>query len=140
MKLTKISLIAVLAAATALSYSPAFAQDAKDGKDTPKKRGGDFVKQRMDRLNEELKLTDAQKPKVEAVVNAQVEKMRGLRDATPEERQEKMKASREEESKKMKEILTAEQFAKYEKMPPPGRGGAGGQGGGKKKKSDGEAK
>jgi len=116
-----------------LSYSPAFAQDAKDG-NTPKKKGGDFVKQRMDRLNEELKLTDAQKPKVEALLTAQAEKMRGLRDATPEERQEKMKASREEMSKKMKEILTAEQFAKYEKMPPPGRPGGG------KKKSDGDAK
>jgi Spy/CpxP family protein refolding chaperone len=88
----------------------------------------------MDRLNEELKLTDAQKPKVEALLTAQAEKMRGLRDATPEERQEKMKASREEMSKKMKEILTAEQFAKYEKMPPPGRPGGG------KKKSDGDAK
>ena len=136
MKLTKISLIAVLAAATVLSYSPAFAQDAKDGKDTPKKRGGDFVKQQMERLNEELKLTDAQKPKVEALLNSQAEKMRGLRDATPEERQEKVKANREEMSKKMKEILTAEQFAKYEKLPPPGRG----TGGGKKKKSDGDAK
>ena len=132
MKLTKISLIAMLAVATVLTYSPAFAQDAKDGK----KKGGDFVKQRLDTLTEELKLTDAQKPKVEAALTAQAEKMRGLRDATPEERQEKMKAGREEMSKKMKEILTAEQFAKYEKLPPPGRG----TGGGKKKKSDGDAK
>jgi Spy/CpxP family protein refolding chaperone len=120
MKLTKISLIAMLAVATVLSYNSAFAQDAKDGKDAQKKRGGDFVKQRMDTLTEELKLTDAQKPKVEAALTAQAEKMRGLRDATPEERQEKMKASREEMSKKMKEILTAEQFEKYEKAAPTG--------------------
>ena len=134
MKLTRISLIAVLAAATVFSYGSAFAQDAKDGQ---KKRGGDFVKQRMDRLNEELKLTDAQKPKVEALLTSQAEKMRGLRDATPEERQEKMKASREEMSKKMKEILTAEQFAAYEKMPQQGRGPGGG---GEKKKRDADAK
>ena len=135
MKLTKISLIAMLAVATVLSYNSAFAQDAKDGKDAQKKRGGDFVKQRLDTLTEELKLTDAQKPKVEAALTAQAEKMRGLRDATPEERQEKMKAGREEMSKKMKEILTAEQFEKYEKLPPPARG----QGGGKKKR-DADAK
>ena len=133
MKLTKISLIAVLAAATVLSYSPTLS--AQEKKDTPKREGGgqgggDFVKQRMDRLNEELKLTDEQKPKVEALLKAQAEKMRGLRDATPEERREKMQASREEMGKKMKEILTTEQYEKYQKMPAPGRG----QGGGKKKR------
>ncbi len=131
MKIHKVSLVAALIAGVVLAYSPAFAQDAKDGK----KKGGDFVKQRLDTLTEELKLTDAQKPKVEAALTAQAEKMRGLRDATPEERQEKMKASREEMSKKMKEILTAEQFEKYEKLPPPARG----QGGGKKKR-DADAK
>jgi len=48
-----------------------------------------------------------------------------------------MQASREEMGKKMKEILTAEQYEKYQKMPPPGRGpGAGGE----KKKRDGDAK
>ena len=123
-------MIAVLAAATVLSYSPTLR--AQEKKDTPKGegRGGDFVKQRLDRLTEELKLTDAQKPKVEALLKEQGEKMRGLRDATPEERREKMQASREEMGKKMKEILTAEQYEKYQKMPAPGRG----QGGGKGKK------
>ncbi len=138
MKIHKISLIAVLAAATVLAYSPALRAQEKEKKDAPKREGrggGDFVKQRLDRLTEELTLTDAQKPKVEALLKDQAEKMRGLRDATPEERQEKMKGTREEMSKKMKEILTAEQFAKYEKMPAPGRGG-----GGEKKKRDADAK
>ena len=133
MKLTKISLIAVLAAATVFSFSPTLS--AQEKKDAPKREGGgqgggDFVKQRMDRLNEALTLTDEQKPKVEALLKAQAEKMRGLRDATPEERREKMTANREEMGKKMKEILTAEQFEKYQKLPAPGRG----QGGGKKKR------
>lgn len=136
MKIHKISLIAVLAAATVLAYSPALrAQEKKDAPKREGRGGGDFVKQRMERLTEELKLTDEQKPKVEALLKAQAEKMRGLRDATPEERQEKMKANREEMSKKMKEILTAEQFEKYQKMPPPGRGP-----GGEKKKRDADAK
>jgi len=136
MKLTRISLIAALAAATVLSYSPTLS--AQEKKETPKgegRGGGDIVKQRLDRLNEELKLTDAQKPKVEALLKEQGEKMRGLRDATPEDRREKMQASREEMGKKMKEILTAEQYEKYQKMPAPGRG----QGGGKKKR-DADAK
>ena len=136
MKIHKISLIAVLAAATVLAYSPALL--AQEKKDAPKGegrgggQGGDFAKQRLDRLNEELKLTDEQKPKVEALLKAQAEKLRGL---TPEERREKMQASREEMGKKMKEILTAEQYEKYQKLPPPGRG----QGGGKKKR-EGDAK
>ena len=140
MKIHKISLIAALAAATVLAYSPALR--AQEKKDAPKREGrtggpggGDFVKQRLDRLTEELKLTDEQKPKVEALLKDQAEKMRGLRDATPEERREKMQASREEMGKKMKEILTAEQYEKYQKMPAPGRG----QGGGKKKR-DADAK
>jgi Spy/CpxP family protein refolding chaperone len=137
MKIHKISLIAVLAAAIVLAYSPALR--AQENKDAPKREGrpggGDFVKQRMDRLTEELKLTDEQKPKVEALLKAQVEKMRGLRDATPEERREKMTANREEMAKKMKEILTAEQFEKYQKLPAPGRGPRG-----EKKKRDGEKK
>src|SRR6266542_1304546 len=91
MKIHKISLIAVLAAATVLAYSPGVL--AQEKKDTPKREGrggGDFVKQQLDRLNEELKLTDEQKPKVEALLKAQGEKMRALREgnATPEERRE----------------------------------------------------
>src|ERR1041385_7531404 len=141
MKLTRLSLMALLAAAVALAYSPTVrAQDAKEGKDAPKREGGKGggrganMQERLDKMAEELKLTDDQKKKVEEVMKAQGEKMRGLRDATPEERQEKMKAAREEMSKKMKEILTADQFAKWEKMPRPGRGpgGSGGPEGGKK--------
>ena len=45
-----------------------------------------------------------------------------------EERREKARALMEDQNKKMKEILTADQYAKYEKMPRPGRGGPGGPG------------
>jgi|ERR1051325_9638860 Spy/CpxP family protein refolding chaperone len=136
MKMTRISVIALLAAATVLAYSPTVrAQDAKEGKDAPKReRGGgaDFVKQRLDRLAEELKLTDAQKPKVEAALKAQAEAMRGARDLSQEERRDKMRSTREEFNKKMKEILTAEQYEKFEKLPTPGRGPGGPEGGKKK--------
>ncbi len=151
MKATRISLIAALIAGVLVAYTPAVrAQDAKEGKPAPKREGppggpggqrGEAAKERLNKLAEELKLTDDQKTKVEAVLKEQQEKMRGSRDpnATPEERREKIKANREELSKKMKGILTAEQFAKWEKIPQgrgpggPGRpGGPGGPGGDKK--------
>jgi Spy/CpxP family protein refolding chaperone len=137
MKIHKVGLIAVLAVATLLAYSPALrAQEKKeDGKKEgpPAGKRADMMKERLNKMAEDLKLTDEQKPKVESLLKAQAEKLRGLRDATPEERQEKMKASRAEMSKKMKEILTAEQFEKWQKQRAEMR--AGGPGG-KKKSSE----
>jgi Spy/CpxP family protein refolding chaperone len=142
MKATRISLIAALIAAVLVAYSPAAsAQDAKDSKEAPKREGrpdgpggarGEAAKERLNKQMEELKLTDDQKTKFQAIMKEQGEKMRASRDpnATPEERKEKIKAGREELSKKMKAILTAEQFAKWEKMPPArGPGGPGRPGG-----------
>src|SRR5688572_10089661 len=95
MKIHKLSLIAVLAAAAVLVGSPALRAQEKE-KDTKQERTpgapgqrGD-MKERLNRMAEELKLTDAQKPKVEAALKDQAEKMRGLRDAAPEDRREKM--------------------------------------------------
>ena len=146
MKVTRISLIAALIAGVLVAYTPAVcAQDAKEVKPAPKREGGpggpggqrgEAAKERLNKMAEELKLTDEQKTKVEAAMKEQAEKMRGLRDATPEERKEKVKAAQEDMSKKMKGILTAEQFAKWEKMPkgrgPGGQGRPGGPGGEKK--------
>jgi len=139
MKATKVSVIAALIASVLVAYTPAVsAQDAKESKPPPKRegppggaggqRGEAAFKERLNKIAEELKLTDDQKPKVEKVLKEQQEKMRGSRDSasTPEERREKMKTLREEMAKKMKEILTPEQFAKWEKMPQ-GRGPGGGR-------------
>ena len=130
MKTTPLSLLAVLAAAFIACPPAVRADDTKPAADAPKReraaggQRGDMLKERLNKLAEDLKLTDAQKPKVEAVLKAQMQKRQELRDATPEERKEKGKALREETTKKMKEILTAEQFAKFEKMPGPGGPGA----------------
>ena len=147
MKATKISLVAALVAGVLVAYNPAglaqdaAAKDATASKDAPKSPsapgapGGqraEAAKERLNKLSEDLKLTDEQKPKVEALLREQQEKMRGSRGSTttPEERREKMKAVREEMTKKMKNILTPEQFAKWEKMPQmgPRPGGPGGPG------------
>ena len=101
--------------------SVAFAQDAAP---QAKKGRGPSLEQ----LTTELKLTDEQKPKVEAALKDMMDKQRELRNETDQEaRRTKQTALREELTKKMKEILTPEQFEKYQAMRP-----AGGKKGGKK--------
>lgn len=104
----------------------------------PQGQRAEMAKERLAKMAEELKLTEEQKTKVAAAMKAQAETVRGLKEATPEERKEKMKASRAEMEKKMKEILTPEQFTKWEKLRKEGgpggpgkpgrRGGPGGPG------------
>jgi len=121
MKARKISLIVALIAGVMLAYSPALrAQDAKEGKDTKTRQGrpgrdGRGGQEYINKMAEDLKLTDEQKTKVEKVMTEQREKMRGARDLSEDQRREKFKTMREEMDKKMKEILTAEQYTKWEK-------------------------
>lgn len=95
-------------------------------------RGGPSIEM----LTTNLSLTAEQVPKVKAVLDEQRTKMGELRNETDQEvRRTKGQALRTETTAKMKEILTAEQFTKWEKMaqgmrgnrPPGGApGGAGG--------------
>jgi protein CpxP len=126
MKASKISLIAALIAGVMFAYSPALrAQDAK------KHEGRPGMRQHFDKMAEDLKLTDEQKTKVQALFKSQAEKGRAIREdssLTDAQKREKGKALREDMTKGMKEILTSEQFAQWEKMRPQGRpGGFGGQ-------------
>ena len=118
MKINKISLIADMALGGLVAYSTmAIAQDAKDGKKTGKR--GPSVEQRLDRMTEELKLTDDQKPKVKAVLEDGAKKRQEMfsdSSVPREQRREKMQALMDEESKKLKAILTPEQNEKWEKM------------------------
>ena len=133
MKTSKISLIAALIAGVMFAYSPAAsAQAAKDTNAPPRGEGRlQAMKERHNKMAEELNLTADQKTKFEAAMKEQGEKMRALRNpnATPEERKAKRKAGQEELSKKMKGILTPEQFAKWEKMQQSRPGGPGHPGG-----------
>jgi Spy/CpxP family protein refolding chaperone len=141
MKMHKVSLMAALAAGALIALSPVLrAQDAKpEGRPPGQGQRGEMMKERLAKMAEELKLTDAQKPKVEAVLKEQGEKMRELRDATPEERREKGKALREETAKKLKDILTPEQYEKFLTLREQGPRG-GGPGAGPAKKKDGANK
>jgi Spy/CpxP family protein refolding chaperone len=68
---------------------------------------------------DQLNLTAEQKPKVQAIIDAQRLKVRGLREdtsLTPDDRRAKMKAIHEDEVTQMKAVLTPEQFDKYQQM------------------------
>jgi Spy/CpxP family protein refolding chaperone len=83
-------------------------------------RGGGF-----DRLLEQLNLTDEQKPKAQAILEAQRQKGREIRqDASlsVEDKRAKAEALTESTDAQMKALLTPEQFEKWQKMPRPGRG------------------
>ena len=80
-----------------------------------------FAKRQTAQLKEELDLNDDQEKKVYEVNLESIKKMSELREKMRsggggiEGMREKMMEIREEQNKKMKEILTAEQWTKYEK-------------------------
>ncbi len=135
MKCTKVSLIATLALAGLIWVAPtATAQDANSdkkpavGQRQPPGRPGE-------RLAKELNLSEEQNKKVQAVMAEQREKGTKIREdasLSQEQKREKGQALRTETQKKFKEILTPEQFQKWEKMRSemrPGRpGGPDGKG------------
>jgi len=137
MKMHKVSLLAVVTAGALFAFTPTI--QAQDGNKAERPATGqrngprrEAVKERLTKISEELKLTDEQKPKVEAAMKEQIESMRGVRNATPEERREKAQAARKAFDGKMKGILTADQYAKWEKLReqhrPSGPGHRGGPG------------
>ena len=115
----------------------------------PRERAGgraEQVKERVDQLATELKLSEEQKGKIRTVLQRQAGKTRELRadqSLTPEQRREKMMGIRQEIQKEVKGILNEEQFKKWTEIRgqardgrarapgapgerPPGRRGQGG--------------
>jgi protein CpxP len=133
MRTNKFGLIATMALGVLLACgTTVMAQDNKEGKGG--KRGMMSAEERFKQLDEALTLTDAQKPKVKAALEDTQKKMQEIMadsSVSREDRRDKMQTARTEEGKKMKEILTPEQYTKYEEMRPA-RGG--------KKKAEGEKK
>ena len=131
MRILKTGLIAALAIGGLVALTNvASAQDAnKEGK----KGRYQTPEQRLEALTKELNLTDAQKPKVKAVLEDGAKKREEIRNADPSERREKARALIEEQNKKLKEILTPEQYEKFRKLESERRGGG-------KKKEDGGGK
>lgn len=144
MKMHKISLLAAVAAGALFALTPSLRAEDKPAKAPKAERpeGGPRGGQRMDMLKEmaeKLNLTAEQKTKLQEAFKAQRENRKDLKDATPEERRAAMKESRDAMDAKIKEILTPEQYAKWEKIRqenrPGGPGGPGGKRPGKEKPS-----
>jgi Spy/CpxP family protein refolding chaperone len=104
-------LAAVVVAGLLASAMVAPAQDAKG-----KGKRGPSIEQQMDRINEAVKLTDDQKPKVKALLEDTSKKRQELSNVPQEERRTKMRAMMEEQNKKMKDILTPDQYQKYQEI------------------------
>lgn len=137
MKLTKPLIIAALVAGNLVAWDiAARAQDANTNTPPPAGQpggpgGGRMRPPSFDQISQQLDLTEDQKPKVKAVLDDQQQKMRDLRTDTSlsqQDRRTKMQGIRADATAKLKDILTPDQFAKYQKMMPGRR--PGGQGGG----------
>lgn len=124
MKIPKMSLIA-LAAAGLLSLAPALqAQVATNPPPARRNFGRLPVEEQLKIWSDQLQLTEDQKPKVKAALEDNRKAMQDLRNLSPDDRRAKLQSIREDLTKKMKEILTAEQFKKYQEIQPqPGQRG-----------------
>ena len=128
MKLTKTITLAALVAVGLLAGTALQAQDApKDkpaaGPGGPGMRGGPNI----DQIAKELNLTDEQKTKVKAALEERMQKAREVRQnntLSSEDRKTKMKEIQDAFTAKMKEILTPEQFDKWQKQMQQRRQGA----------------
>ena len=130
--MSKLSLIAAMALGGLVVCSTLVS--AQDATNAPDKKGGKrgmSSDQLMEKYTEQLSLTDEQKPKVKALLEDQGKKRREIfRDSALDQQQkkEKFQGTMEAQNKKMKEILTADQYKKYQEMNEKMK-----KGGGKKK-------
>lgn len=119
LNMKRLTVIAALALGGLVTCSSmANAQEGRDGRGERGKRGGrPSVHQRVDQMIASLRLTEDQKPRFNAVREDTSKKLQALFAGGPskEQMRAKMQPIREEEARKMKEILTAEQFAKWQK-------------------------
>ncbi len=133
MKINK-TIMAVIAAAGILTVCPAVhAQDSTNtppGQTTaPRPRGGRGPT--LESIDKAVTLTDDQKPKVKSALDDMTKAAQDARaDTDQDSRRTKMTAARDDFNKKMKDILTPDQYTKFQAMPRPGRGNGGGGGGG----------
>ena len=136
MKLNKTLMIAALIAGS--MFTAEYAVRAQDSTNTPpagaRPPGGPARGGRMnfDNIATQLELTDDQKSKAKPVFQDMMQKIQALRSDTTldqTDRRAKMKEIRDDTSSQLKEILTDEQYAKWQKLMqgnrrPPGSAGA----------------
>jgi len=119
-----IRLVAGIALGALIAGTTVTAQESKEGKkgDRPEGKGPPTVEKQLEHMTKELSLTDEQKPKVKAVIEANRKKMEELYSQAGGDREKmrelrgKRKELSDEQDKKLKEILKSEQYEKWEKM------------------------
>jgi len=127
MKLTKTLMMATLVAGGLLAGTSLQAQDTPKDKptgDQPAAQAPRRPQFSLEGLAKQLDLTEDQKTKVKPIMEEQQKKTAEVRKDTAlsqEDRRAKMKEIREATGTQLKPILTAEQYAKWEKMGPPNR-------------------
>lgn len=135
----KISLLAaVVLGLVVAAANTAVAQNTSSNSSTGQKqgkRGGQTVEQQLERMNRTLDLTDAQKPKVKAVLEETSKKRQELSSLSGQERRDKMQALMKDQDDKLKTILTKEQMDKLQKQREEMRARGKNGGEGKKKRN-----
>jgi len=127
----KLAKIFTLAAVVAGSLLAGMALQAQSSTNAPAAGGPPGIRRpNAEQIAKDLGLSDDQKAKVRAALEEQQKKMKDLRADTSlsqEDKRAKVKELRQSFVEKMKEILTADQFEKWQKtMQQRPRLGAGG--------------
>ena len=125
MRTTRLGLIAAALLGGLLACTnPATAQDTNAPAPGTHKKGA-AIEQRMHHLDELLSLTDEQKPKVRAALEAFATTRREARDLSDDDRREKMRTAMADMEKTMKGILTPDQYDKWQADAEKGKKGGG---------------
>lgn len=131
MKINKLTM-AIMMAGSLLAVSPAVhaqtTNDTGNAATTPRRPRGRLTLETIDKA---VTLTDAEKPKVKEALDGYTTAMTDAMNADQDERRTKMQTARQDFDKKMKDILTPDQYTKFQPLlRGGGRRGAGGGGAG----------
>jgi Spy/CpxP family protein refolding chaperone len=124
MKALRIALFVALGALSAASFLQAQPPEKGQGRKGGRGGRGMSPEAQVTNLDEALKLTAEQKTKITEIFSKLQEKIQAI---PQEERQAKAQELRTAANKEIRALLTPEQQAKFDTMPPPGRGGGRGK-------------
>lgn len=127
MKYTKTLMLTGLVAGSFLTINlSAPAQDSTNAAPGASAAQGKFKPRgfNIDKLGEQLNLTDDQKPKVKAVLDGMMQKMRDVRSdmsIQPADKRSKFMEIRNDANTKLQAILTPDQYTKWQQLAPMNR-------------------
>lgn len=126
MKINKLRIFAVLTASCLIGLTPVLRADDSPTTPPPAAGGGTNgpggranMRAAMDKFLTEIKATDEQKEKLKTLFKERNEKMKTLRDDTSlsaDERKAKRKEIADATNAKVKDVLSADQYTKYEEF------------------------